>query len=114
MVDTRPITLYSVYQSRFPGPEAPLLVCEGGQTYSYGDAERESARVANFLVELGLERGDRVSVQVEKTPQALWLFLGVLRAGMVFHPLNTAYTEEELRYFLTDAGSALLVCVFIY
>jgi malonyl-CoA/methylmalonyl-CoA synthetase len=110
MPNATPLNLYAAYASHFPAPEQPLLTTANGVTYTYGDAERESARIASFLLALGLQQGDRVSVQVEKSPQALWLFLGAVRAGLVFHPLNTAYTEEELRYFLEDAGSALLVC----
>ena len=66
--------------------------------------------MANYLIELGLEPGDRVTVQAEKSPEFLWLFLGCLRAGLVFHPLNTAYTEDELRFFLGDAAPSLVVC----
>ncbi|NQX88533.1 MAG: AMP-binding protein [Halioglobus sp.] len=104
------LNLYTTYRSRFPDPARCLLTTPDGIAYTYADAERESARIANALMALGLARGDRVSVQVDKSPQALWLFLGTIRAGLVFHPLNTAYTEKELRYFLQDAGSAVLVC----
>ena len=102
--------LYSSYQSRFPEPSKVLLTTESGDSYTYADAEHRSAQIANYLVELGLSKGDRVSVQVEKSPQSLWLYLGVIRAGMVFHPLNTAYTDDELQYFLGDAAPSLLVC----
>lgn len=104
------LNLYSTYQSRFPALDTVLLTTEDGHIYTYADAERCSAQVANYLVELGLEKGDRVSAQVEKSAQALWLYLGTIRAGMVFHPLNTAYIEEELRFFLQDAASSLFVC----
>ncbi len=110
MPDSGPLNLYATYSEHFPSPDSLLLETDAGEVFTYGDAERESARVANFLQGLGLQRGDRVSVQVEKSPQALWLFLGTLRAGMVFHPLNTGYTEEELHFFLSDAESSLLVC----
>jgi len=87
-----------------------LLTTTSGDVFTYGDAAGASARVANWLTDLGLEPGDRVSVQVEKSPWNLWLFLGVLRAGLVYHPLNTAYTDEEMAFFLGDAQPALLVC----
>jgi len=87
-----------------------LLTTGSGESFTYGDAAQRSAQVANALVELGLEVGDRVSVQVEKSPESLWLYLGVIRAGMVYHPLNPAYTNEELGYFLGDAAPSLFVC----
>jgi malonyl-CoA/methylmalonyl-CoA synthetase len=103
--------LYSAFRQRFPADlDEPLLSTPEGQVYSYADAESHSARIANFLLERGLQGGDRVTVQVEKSPEMLWLYLGVLRAGLVFHPLNTAYTNDELDYFLTDADPALVVC----
>ena len=105
-----PLNLYSVYRSRFPPLDKVLLTTDAGVSCTYADAEHHSAQVANYLAELGLQKGDRVSAQVEKSSDALWLYLGTIRAGMVFHPLNTAYTDEELHYFLQDAGSSVLVC----
>lgn len=104
------LNLFSTYRSHFPALDSVLLTTETGVSYTYGDAEQYSAQIANYLVELGLKKGDRVSVQVEKSVQVLWLYLGAIRAGLVFHPLNPAYTQEELRFFLQDAGSSVLVC----
>ncbi|NHN38072.1 malonyl-CoA synthase [Pseudomaricurvus alcaniphilus] len=87
-----------------------LLITDQQQRYTYGDADAESARLARFMTDLGVAPGDRVSVQVEKSPAALWLYLACLRAGFVFHPLNTAYQSSELEYFLGNAEPTLLVC----
>lgn len=87
-----------------------LAVCPDGRSFTYGDLDRESGRVAATLLALGLSPGDRVSVQVEKSMANLWLYLGVMRAGLVYHPLNTAYALAEMRYFLENAEPALLVC----
>lgn len=104
------LNLYSTYRSRFPALDTVLLTSDTGARYTYADADNRSAQIANYLTGLGLQAGDRVSVQVEKSVEALWLYLGAVRAGLVFHPMNTAYTEDELRYFLADAASAVLVC----
>ncbi len=69
-----------------------------------------AGRLANLLTGLGLEPGDRVAVQVEKSPEALILYLGTVRAGGVFLPLNTGYTAHELAYFLGDAEPRIVVC----
>jgi malonyl-CoA/methylmalonyl-CoA synthetase len=111
MVDTNTSNLYATYAGHFPAdPAAVLLTTDDGRSYSYGDAERGSAQVASCLVGMGLTPGDRVTVQVEKSPEVLFLYLGVLRAGLVFHPLNTAYTPEEIEYFLGDAEPSAVVC----
>ena len=93
-------------------PEEPttLLTTVDGAQYSYRDLERQSARAANVLRGLGLQPGNRVSVQIDKSVANLWLYMGALRAGLVFHPLNTGYTLEEKRFFLGDAEPGLLVC----
>lgn len=65
--------------------------------------------LAAALTALGLKPGDRMAVQVEKTPEALALYCAAIAAGVVFLPLNTAYTAEEVAYFVTDAKAALLV-----
>jgi malonyl-CoA/methylmalonyl-CoA synthetase len=80
----------------------------GGLTYA--GMEARTARTAAALVKLGVQPGDRVAVQVEKSPEALMLYLGTLRAGAVFLPLNPAYTSAELEYFLADAEPKILVC----
>ncbi len=78
--------------------------------YSYGDIERETGRLANALVALGVGPGDRVAVQVEKSAANLLLYLATVRLGAVYLPLNTAYTLAELAYFIDDAEPALIVC----
>jgi malonyl-CoA/methylmalonyl-CoA synthetase len=101
-------THFHVQVARHPARE---LLCTGdGRTYSYADIDRQSAQLARFLSDKGVAAGDRVSVQVEKTPEALCLYLACLRAGFVFHPLNMAYTANELEYFLNNAEPAVVVC----
>ncbi len=102
--------LYGLFESRFP-PERtrPLLILESGEALSYADAEAASARYANLLVSRGLAPGDRVAAQVEKSPQALFLYLACLRAGLVYLPLNSAYHEGEVAYFLENAEPGAVV-----
>ena len=96
--------LYSLFESRFPrNASAPLLLLDGGRVLTYPEAEAQSARYAALLASRGLEPGDRVAVQVEKSPEALMVYLGCLRAGLVYLPLNSAYQEGEIRYFLENA-----------
>ena len=80
-----------------------------GQIYDYADLEREAGRYAGFLRAQGVQQGDRVAVQVEKSPESLFLYLACLQAGAVYVPLNTAYRSAELSYFLGDAQPALMV-----
>ena len=87
-----------------------LLATADGKSYSYQDIDIESARLAQYLVELGIQTGDRVSVQVEKSPQALALYLACLRGGFVFHPLNPGYQPAELEYFLGNAAPTIVIC----
>ena len=102
--------LYELFESRFPANrDAPLLVLEDGSDVSYGAAEQGAARYAALLAGLGLAPGDRVAVQVEKSPEALLLYLGCLRAGLVYLPLNSAYQEGEIAYFLENAEPRAVV-----
>jgi malonyl-CoA/methylmalonyl-CoA synthetase len=88
---------------------APALITEAS-TLTYTALERETARFANALVAAGVEAGDRVAVQVEKSMANLIVYLAAVRAGAVFVPLNTAYTIAELTYFLDDAAPSLIIC----
>ena len=80
------------------------------RTYTYQDVIDVSGRFANRLVQLGVEPGDRVAVQVNKSIEAVMLYLATVRAGAIFLPLNTAYTAAEMEYFLGNAGPKLFVC----
>jgi malonyl-CoA/methylmalonyl-CoA synthetase len=91
-------------------PDAPFIETPGGRVWTYGDMLNQSARFASALVKLGVQPGDRVAVQVEKSPEALMLYLGCVRAGAIYLPLNTAYTLVELDYFIGDAEPRLVVC----
>lgn len=103
--------LFSVLRERMPADLDRVLVeTPGGARYSYADALAATARLANRLTALGVQPGDRVAVQVDKSPETLLLYLACLRAGAVYLPLNTAYTGEEIAYFLGDAEPALFVC----
>jgi malonyl-CoA/methylmalonyl-CoA synthetase len=87
-----------------------LLQTADGRSYSYADIEQASGRIANFLSATGAVAGDRISVQVEKSPECLCLYLACLRAGFVFHPLNMGYRKGELEYFLGNAEPSIIVC----
>ena len=78
--------------------------------YSWRDLERATAMIANLLVSLKLPQGARIAVQVEKSVEALMLYLATLRAGYVFLPLNPAYQSAELEYFIGNAEPSVLVC----
>ncbi|OJV05786.1 MAG: malonyl-CoA synthase [Bosea sp. 67-29] len=93
-----------------PSPGARFALLDDGREYSYQDVLDSSARFASALAALGVEPGDRVAVQVEKSVEALMLYLGTVRAGGIFLPLNTAYTPAEIEYFLGDAEPAVFVC----
>ena len=105
------MNLYDLLASRFPAEgAAPCLILPDDRRVSYAELESQSARYGALLVEAGLKPGERVAVQVEKSAEALFLYLGCLRAGGVFLPLNPAYTRGEVAYFLDDARPGLFVC----
>jgi malonyl-CoA/methylmalonyl-CoA synthetase len=102
--------LYALFESRFPADRTqPLLILESGKIVSYGEAEAWAARYAALFASRGLVPGDRIAVQLDKSPEALLLYLGCLRAGLAYLPLNNAYREAEVRYFLENAEPRAVV-----
>jgi malonyl-CoA/methylmalonyl-CoA synthetase len=91
-------------------PAIPLLETPDGRVYTYGDVDRLSARIAHRLRDQGVIKGDRVAAQIEKSPEAICLYLACLRAGAAYLPLNTGYTKAELDYFFGDARPRVIVC----
>ena len=104
--------LYALLASRFPehADTAKFAALPDGRHYTYAHVDQVTARFADTLVRLGLQPGDRVAVQVEKSIEAFLLYLATVRAGGVFLPLNTAYTPAEISYFLNDAEPRLFFC----
>jgi malonyl-CoA/methylmalonyl-CoA synthetase len=107
------MTNANLFSRLFDGVEDPArLAIEtvDGQRISYGELIARAGQMANVLVERGVKIGDRVAAQTEKSVPGLVLYLAVVRAGAVYLPLNTAYTLNELEYFITDAEPSLVVC----
>ncbi len=92
------------------GKDQIFLALGDHTSISYTEADRLTAKLANRLISWDIKAGDRITVQAKKSPQLALLYLACLRSGIVFHPLNTAYTLQELEYFLNDAQPSLLVC----
>ena len=102
--------LYALLEAHFPADRSAVcLETPEGAVWTYADVEAASARYASLMRERRVAPGDRVAVQVEKSPHALVLYLACLRAGAVYLPLNPAYPERELDYFLGDAEPRLVV-----
>jgi malonyl-CoA/methylmalonyl-CoA synthetase len=102
--------LYDHFARRAPSPAKVFIETPEGRKVTYGDLAKGSARIANVLATRGVVAGDRVAVQVDKSPDAILLYLACLRAGAAFLPLNTAYTPAEIAYFLGDARPRVFVC----
>ncbi len=78
--------------------------------HTYGDLHQQSNAYAAALAQAGIAPGDRVIAQVAKTPEALFAYFACLRLGAVYLPLNTAYQDEELAYFVADAEPGMIIC----
>jgi malonyl-CoA/methylmalonyl-CoA synthetase len=103
--------LYALISAGFPADlHSDCLITAHGANYSWNDLDQASGKIANLLHSLALPPGSRIAVQVEKSPEALLLYLAALRAGLIFIPLNTAYQTDEMRYFIEDAQPAVVVC----
>jgi malonyl-CoA/methylmalonyl-CoA synthetase len=99
--------IFEILVARAPSPAKTAMETPDGRRLSYGELFAEAGRYARALVNLGVEPGDRVAAQIDKSPEAIVLALACFRAGAALLPLNTAYTLSEIEYFLTDAGPAL-------
>ncbi len=87
-----------------------FLQLPDGDMLSYGAFLEMAAQYAGLLSDIGLTPGDRVAVQVGKSPQALALYAACVQAGLVFLPLNTAYTADEVAYFVENSGAGIMLC----
>ena len=103
--------LFAALRAAFPEDlDTAAVETDGGLVYSWRDLDRATAMLANLLRALNLPKGSRIAVQVEKSVEAMMLYLATLRAGYVFLPLNTAYQSAEIEYFVGNAEPAVMVC----
>jgi malonyl-CoA/methylmalonyl-CoA synthetase len=107
--------LFAALRAGFPADLDAIAVetAEAGAPalrYTWRDLDRATAMIANLLQSLDIPDGSRIAVQVEKSVEAMMLYLATLRAGYVFLPLNTAYRSAEIEYFIGNAEPAVVVC----
>ena len=102
--------LYDTLFGAHAGSSATFLKTAEGDEWTYARFLALAARMAHVLVDRGLVPGDRLAAQVEKSPEALALYAACARAGVIFLPLNTAYTVDELTYFIENSGARMVVC----
>ncbi|MCP3910996.1 MAG: malonyl-CoA synthase [Actinomycetia bacterium] len=102
--------LYDALLAHRTDDDRLLLELGDGAGWTYRDTISLAGRMASVLVAHGARPGDRVTVQVQKSPEALALYFACIRAGLALNPLNTAYTSAEVQYFVGDAEPAIVIC----
>jgi malonyl-CoA/methylmalonyl-CoA synthetase len=109
--EAEPETLTALFRQRHPAETGTMLLeMPGSVRLTYGEADRASARIAHALVAVGVRPGDRVAVQVEKSPQAILVYLACIRTGAVLLSMNPAYSDAEVDYLIEDAEPSVVVC----
>ena len=102
--------LYHSFFERHRDSDALLMILEDGSRLSYREFLDIASRFANALVEIGVQPGDRVVLQVPKSAEALAIYAACVQSGSVMVPLNTGYTADEVDYFVGDAKPKLVIC----
>jgi len=101
--------LYDTLFGKHAGQTTPFLHLENGKTINHDSFIRIAGRYANALTQLGLSVGDRVAVQIDKSPEALAVYAACVQSGLVYLPLNPAYTAHEVLYFVENSGANLFI-----
>lgn len=102
--------LYDALFAPHANNTGPFLYLKDGGHVTYETFLRRAAQFAHVITDAGLAAGDRLAVQVAKSPEALAVYAACVRSGVIFLPLNTAYTPAEIDYFVGNSGARLLLC----
>lgn len=102
--------LYDELFGKHLGQDTIFLQMANGQTITHDDFLKMSAQYAHLFAKLNIKTGDRIAVQVEKSPQCLAIYAACAQCGVIFLPLNISYTPNEVTYFIDNSGAALLIC----
>ena len=103
-------TLYDALFAPHTENAAVFLIDDDGHALSYADFLKRACQIAHVLKNAGVAPGDRVVVQAPKLVDTIALYAATVQCGAVYLPLNTAYTDTELQYFVADAAPRLIVC----
>ncbi len=101
--------LYDTLFGRHAGKSSVFLHLPDATTLTHDDFLRMAARFSHAITGLGLEPGDRLAAQIDKSPEALAVYAACAQTGVVFLPLNTGYTATELDYFIGNSGAKLVL-----
>jgi malonyl-CoA/methylmalonyl-CoA synthetase len=101
--------LYDTLFGRHAGKTTPFLRLPDGTTLTHDVFLRMAARYAHAMAAAGLVPGDRLAVQIEKSPEALAVYAACAQTGVIFLPLNTGYTASEIDYFIGNSGAKLVL-----
>ena len=96
------------------GEQKPFLIFADGSQQCYDSFLRQTARYANVIQSIGLDVGDRLAAQIEKSAEALALYAACVQSGVIFLPLNKAYTPTEVSYFVGDSGAKLVAVSYTH
>lgn len=102
--------LYDTLFGQHHGKTTPFLELVDGTIVTHNEHLQLAAQYAHAFTQLGVKPGDRVAVQIGKSPQALAVYAACVQAGIVFLPLNTAYTADEVSYFVENSGARVILC----
>lgn len=89
-------------------PDKVAIYFEGTE-FTYRDLDEKGNRVANVLIDLGIQPGDRVSMHLDNRPDFIWGYLGIMRSGAVLVPTNVMYTGPEMQHILGDSGARAVI-----
>jgi malonyl-CoA/methylmalonyl-CoA synthetase len=102
--------LYDELFGKHLGSDTVFLQLVDGQMMTHDDFLKISAQYAHAFKKLGVSAGDRLAVQLEKSPQCLAIYAACAQSGIAFLPLNTGYTANEIEYFIENSGARLVIC----
>ena len=102
--------LYDSLIGKYARHSTPFLHLLNGKTINHDTFVKMSGRYANAICKMGLSPGDRVAVQVKKSPESLAVFAACVQAGLIYLPLNTDYTPNEVSFFIENSQAKLFIC----
>ena len=102
--------LYDALFGIHTGKDTPFLILPDDRVITHAEFLAKAAQYAHQITASGLVAGDRLAVQIGKSANALAVYAACVQAGVIFLPLNTAYTGAEIEYFIDNSGAKLVLC----
>jgi long-chain acyl-CoA synthetase len=104
------MNLEEIIRGRIRKCKNKVAVIYGNRNFTFAELDERVNRLANALIDMGMQAGDRIAIMSRNCPQFREVYISAIKAGLVLVPLNVRHKESEIAYVLDDCKPNAVIC----